>query len=175
MAVSVSSGPDARGRRVALFQILILTLWLGAAAFFALVVAPAAFAALPSRELAGAVVGRVLPALFIAGGGVGLIALLLEALGRPSSGKSRHRRARITALCVVAIACGIAQLGVAPRIAALRSELSEPLASLPATSPQRIAFGRLHMVSVAWLGAAMLAAAAAVALAAPTFRTGDAS
>ena len=173
MAARVSSDPDARGSRVALFQVLVLTLWLGAAAFFALVVAPAAFAALPSRELAGALVGRVLPALFIAGGAVGLIALLLEALNGRSSATTRHRNVRIAALCVVSIACGVAQLGVAPRIAALRSELSEPLASLPATSPQRIAFGRLHMVSVAWLGAAMLAAAAAIALAAPTLRRGD--
>ncbi len=174
MAVRASSGPDARGRTLALLQALVLTLWLGAAAFFALVVAPAAFGALPSRELAGAVVGRVLPALCIAGGAVGLTALLLEALGRGSVAGSRHRTARVAALCVVAIACGIAQLGVAPRIAALRSELSGPLASLPVTSPERIAFGRLHMVSVAWLGAAMLGAAAAIALAASTLRTGDA-
>ena len=46
---------------------LLLSALLGAGILFASVVAPAAFAALPSRSLAGALVGRVLPVVFVAG------------------------------------------------------------------------------------------------------------
>jgi hypothetical protein len=58
----------------------------------------------------------------------------------------------------------VAQLGIAPRIAALRAAMVEPLASLAVDHPQRLAFGRLHVLSVAWLGLAMLGALAALVL-----------
>jgi len=50
-----------------LTQVVALAAWLGAAALFAASVAPAAFAVLPSRSLAGDVVGRVLPVVFWSG------------------------------------------------------------------------------------------------------------
>jgi len=46
---------------------ILLSAWLGAGVLFATVVAPAAFAVLPSRALAGALVGRVLPVIFVSG------------------------------------------------------------------------------------------------------------
>ena len=46
---------------------LLVAAWIGAALITVAVVAPGAFAVLPSRTMAGAMVGRVLPALFIAG------------------------------------------------------------------------------------------------------------
>jgi hypothetical protein len=170
MAARASLDPDTRERAVLLAQIVILALWIGAATFFSAVVAPAAFAALPTRELAGALVGRVLPVLFITGGVTAVIALLLEAFAR----HAKRRRLRMLMLGIVAVACAIAQLGVAPPIDALRTQLSAPLATLPAGSPQRVAFGRLHMMSVAWLAAAMLAGTSAAVLAALTLRPGDA-
>ena len=142
--------PDRSSRQL-LGTATIVALWLGAAAFFTLAVAPSAFAALPSRELAGAVVGRVLPVLFWSGAVVGLASLALEARTRLPG----HRRARLAAASSIVAACLIAQVGIAPRIAALRAEMREPLATLAPTHPQRVAFGRLHMFSVAWLGAAM--------------------
>jgi hypothetical protein len=169
MAAHASLDPDARTRRFDLAQILILALWLGAAIFFSAVVAPAAFAALPSRELAGALVGRLLPVLFLTGGVAGAIALILEAVAR----RPKRQAIRSAMLAIVVVACAIAQLGVAPRIEALRSQMSVPLASLPANAPQRVAFGRLHMASVGWLAAAMVAGASAVFLAALTLRSGD--
>ena len=45
----------------------MLALWLGAAGFFSAAVAPALFAVLPTRTLAGEVVGRVLPVVFYVG------------------------------------------------------------------------------------------------------------
>ena len=51
-------------RRLA--AILVLTAWIGAALLTIAVVAPGAFASLPSRGLAGLVIGRVLAARMIA-------------------------------------------------------------------------------------------------------------
>ena len=53
--------------------IALLAAWLGATIIVGAVVAPAAFAVLPTRTLAGAVVGRVLPPLFWSGAVIGVI------------------------------------------------------------------------------------------------------
>ena len=148
----------------ALTQILLLALWIGAGVFFAAVVAPASFAVLPTRELAGALVGRALPVLFVHGIVTGLAVLAIEGIGQ----SRRRRTARLAAAGAIAVACAIAQFGVAPRIAAVRAGLTTPLAALPADDPQRVAFGRLHMQSVAWLGVAMIAGAAGIILASQT-------
>jgi hypothetical protein len=139
----------------------VLGLWLGAALFFVAVVAPGAFAALPTRTLAGALVGRVLPALFYTGALAGLIVMLLEWRVSPRPAVT----GRIVAGFVVGVSCTIAQLGIAPRIAALRTQIEGSLESLPAGDARRAAFGRLHGLSVVWLGIAALAAVIALALA----------
>ena len=148
-------------------QLLALAIWLGAALYFSAAVAPAAFSVLPTRELAGALVGRTLPVVFVSGAAVGVVSLLLETGHRPR----RFRVGRVVAGASIVASCLVAQLIVAPRIAALRASLAVPLAALSTDHPQRIAFGRLHMISVAWLAIAMLAAAIGVLLAAYTLRS----
>jgi hypothetical protein len=59
-------------------EVAVLAFWLGAAAFFSVAVAPALFAVLPSRSLAGEVVGRVLPGVFYSGIVVGVIVVVIE-------------------------------------------------------------------------------------------------
>jgi hypothetical protein len=140
---------------------LLLAAWLGAAGLTGAVVAPAAFAVLPSRALAGALVGRVLPPLFVAGIVVGLL-----AAGLLWSGGGAGRGLRAALPLVVAGACAAAQLGVAPRIARVRATIGPSIEALAPTDPLRREFGRLHGVSVALLGVAALAGAAAVATAA---------
>ena len=166
MAPRASSDPERGRPAAALGQIAIIAMWLGAAVFFAAIVAPAAFDVLPTRELAGALVGRALPALFVTGAVVGFVALGLEAV----AGIRARRIGRIAAVCIVPVACAVAQFAIAPRIAAARSALAVPLASLSADDPQRIAFGRLHMLSVGWLAVAMIAGAIAIILAVLTLR-----
>jgi hypothetical protein len=150
---------------------LLLSAWLGAGILFATVVAPAAFAVLPSRTLAGALVGKVLPTVFIAGMVVAILAAVLDhgAVGRAS-------RVRRVALVVVAISCGLAQFVVGPRIERVRGEIGGPVEQLAPSDPRRAEFGRLHAISVAWLGLAMLSGATAVVLMslAPKTRTSDA-
>lgn len=138
---------------------LMLAGWLGASVLLAAVVAPAAFAVLPSRTLAGALVGRVLPVLFIAGIVVGLVGL---ALDRSTDG--RLPRVRRVALVVAAVACAAAQFGVAPRIERVRGDIAGPVEELSADDPRRATFGKLHAESVALLGLAMIAAASVMVL-----------
>ena len=139
---------------------LLLAAWLGAALLFAAAVAPAAFAVLPSRSLAGELVGRVLPIVFITGMIVAVVSL---ALDRSSVG--RLLNARRLALVFVVVACAAAQFVVSPRIERIRREIPGPIEQLAMDDSRRVAFGRLHAISVAWLGVAMIAATATIVLA----------
>ena len=147
------------GRSVPATETVLLAVWIGAALLFALVVAPAAFAVLPTRTLAGALVGRVLPAIFYAGVVIGSVIVILDVAGRSGSW------GRTAAGAVAALACAIAQLVVGTRIDRLRLAIGGPLDALAPDDPRRIAFGKLHAISVGWLGIAMLAAAVALVLA----------
>jgi len=131
---------------------ILLSAWLGAAVLVTTVVAPAAFAVLPSRTLAGALVGRVLPVLFIAG-----LVVALASLSLDSGDHGRAIRVRRAMLIVAAVSCAAAQFAVAPRIERVRKEIAGPVKQLSPDDPRRAAFGRLHAASVAWLGVAMVA------------------
>jgi hypothetical protein len=146
-------------RAVPVIEASLLTLWLGAAIFFAAVVAPAAFAVLPTAALAGALIGRLLPPLFIAGTGVGIVVLALELRWQ------RERTAvRVLPAGVVLSACAVAQFAVGGRIQRLRAGVRAPIGALAPGDPRRIAFARLHALSVGALGAAMFAAGTGVVL-----------
>lgn len=139
----------------AVIQITLLALWLGAAAFFAAAVAPALFAVLPSRSLAGAVVGRLLPIILYSGMLIGAAAGLVTML----AGDLPRSRSRDAAEVVMIAACAVAQFIVGPRIERVRASITGAIENLPVDDARRLAFGRLHGISVAWLGLAMLAAA----------------
>ena len=141
-------------------QLSALALWLGAASFFSTAVAPALFAVLPSRVLAGAVVARMLPAVFYSGIAIGVLVVAVELASR---GAWRWGGREISGIVMIT-ACAIAQLFVAPRIELVRSEIAGPIEALPLDDARRVTFGRLHGASVAWLGIAMLAAALAMVL-----------
>jgi hypothetical protein len=153
-----TAGPSA-----SLIEGCLLGAWLGAALFFAAAVAPAAFDLLPGSGLAGALVGRLLPPLFVAGAVGGLIVLAVE-LWWPRAG----RRLRAGGAVLMIAACALAQFVVGARIARLRAAVDRPIAELAPDDARRTAFGRLHGLSVAGLGAAMLGAVVAVAGAART-------
>ncbi len=149
------------GRLVA--TTVLLSLWAGAGLLFVAVVAPAAFAVLPSRGLAGLLVGRVLPTLFVAGIVVG-VAVAGLGLGHPPA------RWRVAGGLLVAAACAISHFWVGSRIARLRAELGGALDTLSAGDPQRALFGQLHALSVVGLGIAGLAALATLVAAVMTLR-----
>ena len=138
-------------------SVVVLSAWLGAAVLAAAVVAPAAFAVLPTRSLAGALVGRVLPVLFYGGAVVGVVAMLL---GRPWTTSA----ARSVAGAIMVATCLAAQFIVAPRIERVRADAGRPIDELAVGDPSRTAFGRLHGASVMLLGMAAVAGGAALVL-----------
>jgi hypothetical protein len=152
-----------------LLQLATIALWLGAAAFFSIAVAPALFATLPSRTLAGEVVGRLLPGIFYSG----MIVGVLVALTQFRANDAWAWRGREISSVVMIAACLIAQIVIAPRIARLRADIGGPIEILPLDDGRRVAFGRLHGASVAWLGLAMLAAAVVLVLDARALRSSD--
>jgi hypothetical protein len=135
---------------------LLVAAWLGAALITVAVVAPGAFAVLPSRAMAGTMVGRVLPVLFVAGIAAGV--LVAAAAGGSSIG--RAARGAVTAGILVALACGVSQFAITPKLDRLRAGMGGPVDSLPADDARRVAFGLLHGYNVAGLGVAMVGAAA---------------
>lgn len=158
---------DAAERRgLSLAQLVVASVWIGGALLFVAAVAPAAFAALPTRALAGALVGAVLPALFYSGVVVGLVLVLIALATR--------RRKVVTSGTVggvlVALSCAAAQFVVAPRIERVRASIHGPVEALALSDPRRIAFGRLHGASVIWLGVATIGAVIAAAGAAASLR-----
>ncbi|MEO8337615.1 MAG: DUF4149 domain-containing protein [bacterium] len=144
-----------RGSPLAISSIGLLAAWLGASLLVAAVVAPAAFAVLPTRTLAGALVGRVLPVIFWSGIVLGVVVALLG--GRMGLG-----RFGLASSIVLTLASGAAQLVVAPRIEALRASIGGAVDALDVTDPRRMAFGRMHGISVLLMGVGMLGAAVAL-------------
>lgn len=133
-----------------LVSLVLLAAWLGAATIFAAVIAPAAFSVLPTRSLAGALVGRVLPAIFWSGIAVGIV---VGSLGwrLPLS------LWRSGAALVMVASCAIAQFVITPRLDRLHAAIGGPIDALDPANPMRQAFGRLHGWSVLCLGVAGLA------------------
>jgi hypothetical protein len=144
-------------KRLVLLEVSLLSAWLGAAILVAAVLAPAAFRVLPSRTQAGAIVGAVLPVIFIAGL---VLAVVVAILSVKSEG--RLRAGIGGAMAAIVIGCAAAQFGVAPRIESVRASISGPVDSLDPSDPRRAQFGRLHGISVMLMGVAMLGAAGGI-------------
>jgi hypothetical protein len=140
-------------------RLTLLAFWLGAATLFSAIVAPALFDVLPTRTLAGLVVGRVLPVIFYMGIVLAIVDLVVELRGT-------NQASRLATGAVMLLTCGVAQFFVAPQIERVRAAIVGPIEQLSPTDPRRIEFGRLHAVSVGLLGVAMIAAlVAAISLA----------
>ena len=142
-------------RAVTVAQVLLLAGWIGAVMFFGAFVAPAAFAVLPTRALAGAVVGRTLQPLFIAGAAAGALVTIAGVVSRKSLG-----RGVLGGMLVMS--CALSHLVVGARISTLRQAIGPSLDALSPDDPRRLMFGRLHALSVAGLGIGVVAAVGAL-------------
>jgi hypothetical protein len=131
--------------------------WLGLMGFFALAVAPAAFAVLP-REEAGRVVGAIFPRYYAVGAALGAasLAALAAAAGRT------WRVVDWLAAGLLAVMLGAtlyAWLAVLPAAHGAR----EAMRQAGAGAGEAAAFGRLHRLSTALNGITMLAGLGAAA------------
>lgn len=138
----------------------MIGIWLGVGSAFSFLVAPSAFAVLPSRELAGSVVSRVLSSVEVIGLVVGILLIVLWFTD------SRRRRFRsileISAYSVITLAMGVSRFVVSPRLRSIRQEFGNQLAGLPPGDATRESFDLLHRVSVGLMGVDLLAALAAL-------------
>lgn len=140
--------------------------WLGAAALAGFVVAPAAFATLPSRAAAGSFVGGILGPVNLWCAVAGAVACAAVAV---RGGRFVGPRWATGALL---LASGIVSIVLRVRIGAFRDAMG-PIDALPEGSPDRSAFAVLHAMSMTVMLGGMLLAAASLfleAAAQPTSR-----
>ena len=144
-------------------RLLLIALWLGAAVFFSFAVAPSAFSVLPSRELAGAVVGRTLLVVNISGFVIGILLILSAFIGRERVGRTAFA-AEVVSLILITVVTAIGQWVITARLEALRAQMTGPIDQLAQNDPLRLAFASAHGHSVLALGVGMLAALVALFL-----------
>jgi hypothetical protein len=126
--------------------LLSLIVWVGGLIFFP-AVAQTAFSLLPSRHLAGSVVGRSLGILHWMGIGSGAVFLASSLLySRISGGDARLFAARNVLVCLMLVLTLISQFGIIPRMDAIRASIGE-IDSVAPDSPARLRFDTLHVWS----------------------------
>ena len=130
-------------------MLLSLVVWLGGLIFFAFVLAPTVFSPglLPSRQMAGSIVGRSLDRLHwmaMVSGTVFLIASMLYS--RIASGNARPLAARHVLIVLMCLLTVISQFAISPKMHAIRAEAGV-IDDLPPDNPRRMEFDRLHMWS----------------------------
>jgi hypothetical protein len=132
-------------------QFLSLGCWVGSIIFF-IVFTQGIFSVMPTKDLAGVVVGYSLARVHV----LGIVAGCVYLLATVALEKSVASLARPAALLVfVMILCTMAwQYGVIARMDALRAQMGSVDATA-AGDPLRVAFDRLHQYSV-WLESAVL-------------------
>src|SRR5262245_52849075 len=140
-------------------RLALLSIWLGAMAFFSFVVAPSAFAVLPEQRLAGALVSRTLGVLEIIGMIIGALLILILIFSRERAGRASFYE--LIALVLMTVSMVVSYFVVSKRMHEMRVSFGE-IALLAADDPTRIAFDRLHQYSVWLMGFDMLGAIALI-------------
>jgi Domain of unknown function (DUF4149) len=136
--------------------ILSLIAWIGSLIFFSFVLAPTAFAVLPSRHLAGSVVARSLGALHWIGLISGLVFLFASLLyARLNLGDARPFAARNVLIVLMLVLTCISQFGISPRMHAIRTAVGE-FDNVPLDEPARLEFNALHAWSTRLEGSVFL-------------------
>lgn len=129
-------------------MLLSLTVWIGGIIFVSFVEAPTAFSVVPTRHMAGTVVGHSLSILHWMGLFSGVIflgsSMLLSSLTR---GSAQPLAARHILILVMLLLTAVSQFGVSPKMAALRAQFGD-IDTVSATDPGRLQFDSLHVWSV---------------------------
>jgi hypothetical protein len=148
--------------------LLSLIVWLGGLIFFP-VVAQAAFSSLPSRHLAGTLVGRSLGTLHWMGIIAGIVFLASSILySRLTKGTAQVFAARHVLVCMMLALTLISQFGLIPRMDTLRASIGE-IDSVPPDNPARMQFDGLHVWSTRLEGGVILLGLVVVYLTAASF------
>lgn len=137
-------------------RLLILGIWLGAAVFF-IGVAQNAFAVLPQRELAGAVVNRNLSLLNYGGLIIAAILLLTTVIATSNMNKFWLWVERFL-LLLIGSACAVGQFVIGFWLASVRAQMGKSIDEVAVDDPLRMQFNMLHEYSVWVLMTGMIAA-----------------
>jgi uncharacterized membrane protein len=153
-------------------MLLSLVVWIGGLIFLAFVEAPTAFTPglLPTRHMAGSIVGRSLDLLHymaIASGIVFLIASMLYS--RMATGDPRPMAARHLLIVLMLLLTLISQFAISPKMHAIRAEVGV-IDSVPLDNPLRREFDRLHVWSEKFEEAVLLLGLVALFTTAQTLR-----
>ena len=124
-------------------MLMSLVVWIGGLILFALL-APTAFHVLPTRHLAGDIVGAMLGKLHWMGIISGVVFLFSSLLhSRFTNGTAHIFAARHVLIVVMLSLTLISQFGIIPRMDTLRASLGE-INAAPADNPDRVQFNLLH-------------------------------
>ncbi len=127
---------------------LSLTVWIGGIIFLSFVEAPTAFHVLPSRHMAGTVVGHSLGILHWMGLFAGVVflgsSILLSSL---TTGSAQLLAARHVLIILMLLLTAVSQFGISPKMAALRAQFGD-IDTVATTDPGRMQFDALHVWSV---------------------------
>jgi Domain of unknown function (DUF4149) len=137
-------------------RLLLLGLWLGSAVFF-IGVAQSAFAVLPQRELAGAIVSRSLTVLDFGGMGIAAILLLTSLVGTAKISTFWLWVERFLVL-VLAAACAVGQFVFGFWLMSIKTQMGKPIDEVATDDPLRTQFNMVHQYSEWVLLVAMAAA-----------------
>lgn len=150
--------PNTKGLQwLAFSEFLLLGLWLGAMCFFSFAVAPSAFAVLPSRHLAGLIVGSTLTKLEWLGLIFGGLLLILHFFKAKEKGRSHLP---LFLLIFMLAATAAMRFWISPAMNALRLSMGGAIDDLSPADPLRVQFNSYHQYSVWLMGATILAAVA---------------
>ncbi len=136
-------------------SLMLYAIWIGSGLTIALIAAPSAFEAAPSRTIAAAVVGAMLARWHY-------IALVVPAILLVVEWRRGLSSTRLVVLLSLALLLGSAQSLADLEIRRMRERSVVPISDLPASSAVRQRFGRLHgastLVMLLQIGVAMGAA-----------------
>ena len=151
-------------------MLLSLIVWLGGLIFFP-VVAQTAFTVLPTRHLAGNVVGRSLGILHWMAIFSGLVFLLSSlAYNRMNTGTFHAFALRHVMICLMLLLTLISQFGIIPRMDTLRASIGGEIDSVPIDNTARVQFDSLHVCSERIEQAVLLMGLVVVYLTASAFK-----
>lgn len=124
-------------------MLLSLIVWVGGVIFFP-VLAQTAFTVLPTRHLAGSMVGRSLGILHWMGM-ISAVVFLVSSLllSRMTNGEVHAFAPRNVLICVMLLLTLISQFGLIPRMEAIRASIGE-IDAAPADLPARVQFDAMH-------------------------------
>jgi uncharacterized membrane protein len=127
-------------------MLLSLVVWLGGLIFLAFVEAPTVFSLglLPTRQMAGSIIGRSLDILHYMAIISGIVFLIASTLyNRMAGGTPQPLAARHVLIVLMLLLTVISQFAITPKMHAIRAEAGV-IDNLPPDNPQRREFDRLH-------------------------------